>query len=554
MASVAEIIRRYQVEIVAEWIAKAQTAASARGLSGPTFTNLMPLFLASLAEGVGSSVEAAVRRRGHVLGHLAARIRQGFDLSEMIGEFNLLERCIVRACTALPADDRPSESDIDRMRDQVNDAIMQLSDAFFRHMIEDEQSEKRYLRLLQDIANEALHDDRRPLRDRLHDVLGIVVEAMAARSAAFLVFEVRADRLVMVASFGDEVFAKYATSLDPKSFAGKVAGSETATAIHDITTTALEVPESLRKSGIHSALGVRVPPRSDLHGVLYVGVAETREFTRREIHRLELIADRLALHFENARLVADLHETIDSLQVERGMRERFVAALAHDLRGPLSAARLAADLLAQEPASLDKRRDLATRIERNIERVDRMIRDLLDANRIHAGERLPLRLDTCDLCALTRQVAEEARALYGERFVVECDEVRGVWSIDELHRALWNLVSNAVKYGAAKQPITIRGELAAETVRISVHNFGEPIPADELSSLFHAFHRAAKAESGDQVGWGIGLALVRGCAEAHGGHAEVVSDATGTTFAMELPLDATPYQRDQRSSRTATIH
>jgi len=554
MASVAEIIRRYQVEIVAEWTAKARTVASARGLTGPTFTNLMPLFLGSLGDGVGSTLEAAVRRRGHVLGHLAARIRQGFDLSEMVGEFNLLERCIVRVCLSLPAEDRPAEADIDRMRDGIQEAVMQLSDAFFRHMLEDEQTEKRYLRLLQDIANEALHDDRRPLRERLHEVLGVVVDAMGAQCAALLLFEVGSERLVTVSSFGDPVLEAYATSLDPGSFAGKVAGSQTAMSIRDVTTTPLDVPEKLRDSGIHSMLGVRVPPLSQLHGVLYIGLPETREFTRREIYRLELLAERLALHLENARLVADLHDTISSLHAERGVRERFVAALAHDLRGPLTAARLSAGMLVEPPAELHQRVDLATRIERNIDRVDRMIRDLLDANRIHAGEPLPLRLDACELRVLVDQVAEEARAQFGERFVVDCDDVRGVWSVDELHRALWNLVTNAVKYGAAEQPITIRGKATRDAVRLSVHNFGVPIRSGELSSLFHAFHRSAEAETGGQLGWGLGLTLVRGCAEAHGGHADVVSDATGTTFSMELPIDSRAFQHEQQSARSATIH
>jgi signal transduction histidine kinase len=365
---------------------------------------------------------------------------------------------------------------------------------------------------------------------------------------------VKTDRLVTVASFGDEMFERYATSLDPKSLAGRVAASETATVVRDITTTALEVPESLRTSGIHSVLGVRVPPLSRFHGILYVGVAETREFSSREIHRLELLADRLALHLENARLFADLHENIDALQVERGMRERFVATLAHDLRGPLAAARLAADLLSQSPVSLDKRADLAGRIVRNIDRVDRMVRDLLDANRLRAGEPLPLRLDACALCPLLRGIGEEARAMWGERFVVDCEDATGVWSADELHRAVWNLVANAVKYGAPEQAITITGAVADHTVRISVHNLGEPIPTEELAALFDPFHRAVKADSGIQLGWGLGLTLVRGCAEAHGGHAEVASDRTGTTFTIELPLDATAFQRDQRSAREATIH
>jgi signal transduction histidine kinase len=265
-----------------------------------------------------------------------------------------------------------------------------------------------------------------------------------------------------------------------------------------------------------------------------------------------VLADRLGLHLENARLFGQLRDTIATLHVERSMRERFVATLAHDLRGPLSAARLAAELIAREPA---RAQDLAIRVERNVERVDRMIRDLLDANRIRAGEPLPLRLEVCDLCALAHQVAEEARAMYGDRFAVDCGEARGIWSADELHRALWNLVSNAVKYGAPKQPITISvTTMSDDGVRASVHNLGEPLPADELPSLFDAFYRSPKARAGGNLGWGLGLALVRGCAEAHGGHARVSSDQTGTTFSIELPLDATPYQRGTASPSELTVH
>jgi signal transduction histidine kinase len=288
-----------------------------------------------------------------------------------------------------------------------------------------------------------------------------------------------------------------------------------------------------------------------LHGVLYVAIADSREITPRDLHRLELLAERLGLHLENARLFGELRETIAALHVERGMRERFVATLAHDLRGPLSAARLAAQLTAQEPA---RSRELALRVERNIDRVDRMIRDLLDANRIRAGEPLPLRLEACDLCALAHRVAEEARTLYGERFVVECAEARGIWSADELGRALWNLVSNAVKYGAPAQPITISVTATADGARASVHNLGEPLPAEELPSLFEPFFRSTKARAGNNVGWGLGLTLVRGCAEAHGGHARVSSDQTGTTFSIDLPLDATPYQHGTAPAREAMVH
>jgi signal transduction histidine kinase len=408
-------------------------------------------------------------------------------------------------------------------------------------MLEDEQTEKRYQRLLQDIASEALHDDRRALPERLRDVLDVIAEALSARSAAVALYRGGAERQVTLACNGGHAFATYMRSIADPPFRS----------VDDGEAHAVEVPTTLRSTGVQALLAAPLPRQAELHGVLYVAIGDSREITPRDLHRLELLADRLGLHLENARLFGELRDTIASLGVERGMRERFVASLAHDLRGPLSAAHLAAELIAREPAC---KPELATRVERNIERVDHMIRDMLDANRIHAGEPLPLRLEKCDLCGLAHQVAEEARTMYGDRFVVDCVEVRGVWSADELRRALWNLVSNAVKYGAPRGPITISVAASNETARASVHNLGDPLPGQELASLFDPFYRSTKASAGGTVGWGLGLTLVRGCAEAHGGHAMVSSDQTGTTFSIELPLDATPYQRRTPSAVAATIH
>jgi signal transduction histidine kinase len=296
-----------------------------------------------------------------------------------------------------------------------------------------------------------------------------------------------------------------------------------------------------------------LPPREHLLGVMYIGIAEAREFGPRETRRLESLAERLGLHLENARLFAELHDTIESLHAEESLREHFVSTLAHDLRGPLSAARLASELLALQPAGLDERRDLAIKIDHNIERVDRMIRDLLDASRIRAGEPLPLRLDRCDLVALVHRIAEEARAMYGDRFTVEANRaVLGVWSEDDLHRSLWNLVANAVKYGAPNQPIALAVAAEGEHARISIHNKGTPIAAAEQAHIFEPYARSSSASHSSLSGWGLGLTLVRGVAEAHGGRVTLVSGADGTTFTIDLPLDA----RSARSpvSRSAAIH
>ena len=150
---------------------------------------------------------------------------------------------------------------------------------------------------------------------------------------------------------------------------------------------------------------------------------------------------------------------------------------------------------------------------------------------------LPVALADCDLVAIARQVVEELSAVHGPRFVLAGDrEVHGTWAADELLRSLWNLGVNAVKYGAPNAPITISVIAGKDHATASVHNAGTPIPPDELEGLFRPFVRSTSARRSRAKGWGLGLTLVRGAAEAHGGSVRVESDAeSGTTFTLEIP-------------------
>lgn len=554
MSSVAEIIHERQDEIMKLWLDEARAAASARGLSATALENVMPMYLAALADRVDNgSVDRPDKRREAVQNHLSTRIRQGFDLAEILQEFRLLDRSISKVWQSLPQSEWPAADDIDRLHMHTNVALADVTDTFNLHMLEDEQSEKRFLRRLQAIASEALRDVHRTLRDRMRDLLDVVMEAMGAQCAAFLLFDVTDKQLVLISCAGTEVLEPYATSLDPTSFVADVAAHGEVTALYDAAAAQLRVPAALHRSGIHSLLGIRLPPNGELVGVMYVGIAEAREFTAREIRRLESLGDRLTLHLENGRLFDELQDKIMRLDVEKALRERFVATLAHDLRGPLSAARLAASLLSMEPA--DRRYELAVKVDYNIDRVDRMIHDLLDANRIRAGEPLPLRLGACDFVALAEQVADEARVVYGDRFAVNAvGHVRGIGSAEDLHRALWNLVTNAVKYGAPKTLITIEATHDDDVLRLSVHNEGTPIPVEEREHIFDAYSRAPSANASGRTGWGLGLTLVRGTAEAHGGRVLLTSDAaSGTTFTIELPRDATT-ARSNESHAASPAH
>lgn len=172
-----------------------------------------------------------------------------------------------------------------------------------------------------------------------------------------------------------------------------------------------------------------------------------------------------------------------------------------------------------------------------------MIRDLLDANRIKAGEGIPISITERPLDTIVAPVASDLRELYGTRFVVrhEIGALSVRWDLTAVQRVMENAVGNAVEYGSLGTPVTLALMRDGDWVEISVQNQGSVISPDDQLTIFDQFRRSDSAEKGVQKGWGIGLTLVRGIAEAHGGTARVESGPErGTTFTIRLPMDARP--------------
>lgn len=235
----------------------------------------------------------------------------------------------------------------------------------------------------------------------------------------------------------------------------------------------------------------------------------------------------------------ELAQSVASLREERDLRERFVAALTHDLRNPLSAARLTAQLISVKAGQDARLLAQSGRIMSAIDRADRMIQDLLDANRIKAGEGIPINPERCDLGEVVAKVVQDLSELHGQRFRFDppAQPLVGSWDGEAIVRVVENLAGNALKYGEEDAPITIGLTRAADSVLLAVSNRGEVIPASEHARLFEPYRRMGSAVSSRKKGWGIGLTLVRGIAQAHGGRVSVRSDeASGTTFELDLPM------------------
>ncbi len=228
---------------------------------------------------------------------------------------------------------------------------------------------------------------------------------------------------------------------------------------------------------------------------------------------------------------------IDDLKKEKDLRETFVSAMTHDLRTPITAARMSAQIIRKNPSNIENVHKQITRIIGNVDRIDSMIQDLLDANLIKAGQAVPIQLSECNLKNIAEDTLSDLVVSYGPRFILNVPpNLNYVCSRDGIRRILENLCSNAVKYGSPDTPVIIAMLEDADNVFINVHNQGSIIPQSEIEKLFGQFQRSDAAVNSGQKGWGIGLTLVKGLVEAHRGSVSVVSNGTeGTVFKIKLP-------------------
>lgn len=236
-----------------------------------------------------------------------------------------------------------------------------------------------------------------------------------------------------------------------------------------------------------------------------------------------------------------LEQSLRDLEAEKELREKFVSALTHDLRTPLAAIKISAQILQIKNNNPEAFNTNINRIVSNIDRADRMIRDLLDANRLKANEGLPVFIEQCKLEDIIAATIKDLEDLFGKRFVVQnsIGNIDVYWDDLAIHRLIENLASNAIKYGLENAPVTIGIKRDGDGLEVSVHNLGNPISAEDQKLLFLPYQRTEFAKASKQKGWGIGLSLVQGLARSHQGSISLEScPARGTTFTVRLPIDA----------------
>jgi signal transduction histidine kinase len=161
-----------------------------------------------------------------------------------------------------------------------------------------------------------------------------------------------------------------------------------------------------------------------------------------------------------------------------------------------------------------------------------MIDDLIDFTRGQLGGGIPVSRAGADFAAICRAAIEELRAADVKRDIVfEHDgDLHGVWDAERVHQAISNLIANAVHHGTGT--VSVRAEAQADQVALTVHNFGPPIPPQQIAGVFEPFRKAGTSSKG----LGLGLYIVKEIVRSHGGTVEVKSSADeGTTFVSRWP-------------------
>ena len=234
------------------------------------------------------------------------------------------------------------------------------------------------------------------------------------------------------------------------------------------------------------------------------------------------------------------HEVANmELRNERQLRERFVATLTHDLRNALTSGKASTQVLLRKAEANSFQEKHHKIIFRCLERIDGMIADLLDANKIRAGHGYLIKSQTkINAEELLKEIADSLNHSHGEHFhAAGVGNTTGFWNRQDITRVVENLAINALKYGDISQPITLKAEDQGNVVAISVHNFGNPISPAASRSLFNFMERC-KSDEKKAEGWGIGLTLVTGISDSYGGQVSVKSDPdSGTTFTATFPKE-----------------
>jgi signal transduction histidine kinase len=229
-------------------------------------------------------------------------------------------------------------------------------------------------------------------------------------------------------------------------------------------------------------------------------------------------------------------------ETEKTRYQQAIRFVTHEMRTPLTAIQGSSELMGRYNLSEDKRREMVKMIHSESKRLGRMIQTFLDVERLSEGQ-MQLRREPLDAVEMVESCIGRVSPLAeNKRIQIDCEplpEAMIEGDRELMEYAVYNLLTNAVKYSPPQTSITVSGVREGGSLRISVRDQGIGMDEKELRNIFRKFYRTKKAEASGEPGTGIGLSIVEQILNVHGGSIEVTSSpGHGSCFTMVLPSQA----------------
>ncbi|MBA2277585.1 MAG: PAS domain-containing sensor histidine kinase, partial [Chloroflexia bacterium] len=333
-----------------------------------------------------------------------------------------------------------------------------------------------------------------------------------------------------------------------------VTSNAAAQRLFGITPSAYPFMMRVTQLNVRTASGDNEPQpivRALSDGEIVTGVE--LQVIQRDGSELPVVASAAPLHAEDGTIdaVVGIFQDVRPLKDAQRLRDEFISIVSHELRSPLTPIRGFAQLVARElefAGGHERHVDWLQTLQRHVDRMTRLIDDLLDVSRLRAGrlETRPAHVDVIEIC---RSVVASRQATTGDHTVSlesKLDHIDAVLDGDRIYQVVDNLVGNAIKYTSGGT-ITVAVNLALhqpETLSITVSDQGEGIASSDRESLFNPFYRSREAAASALPGLGLGLFICSELVHAHGGQIDV-ADAPdgGARFSISLPTGTTATQR-----------
>ncbi len=377
----------------------------------------------------------------------------------------------------------------------------------------------------------------------LQFIIQSAADLVESEAASILLFDQRTQRLYFAAATGTDPgeLAQIPVPLEG-SIAGAIFREDRPLIINEVTGDPRhfrEVGERMRFE-TRSLVGVPMRIKERVTGVLEAVNKRRGVFDENDVQTLSIIASQAAVAIENARLVEALQRAYDELGKVEKLKSDFIAIASHELRTPLGMILGYAALLKEEAD-----REAAEHAEVVLNAALRMralIEDMTNLNMLRVGA-AELRLERCPLRPIAREAYEEMAELVeakGQAFDLQlpAQELEAEVDASRVRMALTNLLNNAVRFTPVGGHIWFSLERHGPEAWFRVRDDGMGIEADQLARIFDQFYQVEDHMTRRHEGMGLGLAIVRAVAEAHGGRtwAESEGPGKGATFTLALPL------------------